>query len=124
MRRIKRFLHFETLSASVSFSIATRAEAAKPASLHLPAIGPVDICGRTSFPACLLVHIQCLQRLYDFVVGDRFIRARIETKGWDRLDGEDIGCPRSENGPLFLLANVVIGKHVTRVTEMPGRMKQ
>jgi hypothetical protein len=71
-----------------------------------------------------IVLVQIFQRLDDLVIGDRFSRAGVKSESGYGFDREHIGGPRSENGPLLLLANVPGGKHVPRMIEMPGRMKQ
>ncbi len=121
------WLDLEWLSATASFPVAAQAKAAKPAHLRSPAVRRptgIERCRRTMHGGSRIALVQRLQCFNDFVVGDGFICAGIKAKGRNGLDGKYIGCPGGQNGPLFLVADAVGGKHITRVIEMFGRMKQ
>ncbi|OWV73724.1 hypothetical protein ATY76_29125 [Rhizobium sp. R339] len=119
-------LNLKWLSAMVPFSIAAQAKATEPAFFRPPMTGPAGAegFGRTGFFRLLIVRVEHFQRFHNLIVRDSFIRLRMKTKSWYGIDGEDVGRPRCKDGALFVMADVIGGKHVTRVTEMMRRMKQ
>ncbi|MBY4628677.1 hypothetical protein K6M89_05035 [Rhizobium sp. 13T] len=68
--------------------------------------------------------VQRLQRFKNLVIGNGSFRPGVKAKSRYGFDREDIGCPGSENSPLFVIADVRGGQHVTRVNEMFRRMEQ